>query len=217
MNIGKINKRHKPIAVGLLKTLPFVAAGILSMVFFYSQSGVLFVFERDSIILFIFFFLSITVFFAVSHQLPYSKKNIIEDLLATTLSNLGDSYRINVVQLISHPADAFDSYFKMKYSLGYKDPLKYKDKIKLEAPGVSHAWKKREVKYLPKDQLCEDIDQEVKHLWSAPILNRRGLPLAIINIDNILDDTLSQVQINHNLKALDELTELVGYYWRLPL
>ncbi|MEA3333450.1 MAG: hypothetical protein U9Q58_07630 [Pseudomonadota bacterium] len=173
--MGMQNYRRKPIGEGLLRIVPFTAAGILTMVFYYSQNNISYTFERDSIILFIFTLLCITVYFAVSHQLPYSKKNIIEDLLATTLSNLGKSYRINIVQLISHPTDAFDSYFKIKYSLGYEDHLKYKEKITFEAPGVSHAWKKRKVKYLSGKSLCKKIDHEVKHLWSSPILNNRGV------------------------------------------
>ena len=211
-----IGRRGKPAAIGLLRTAPFIAAGILSMVLFYSQATQNFDWQGDTVILLIFVFLCWTVFFAVSQQLPYSKKNIIDDLLVSALFYLGSKYRINIMELKTSEHNAFDSFFKISYGHGYNDPYKYKEKITMDMPGASQAYKDREVKYLSRSELRVDIDQEIKHLWSAPIKNRRGDSVAVINVDNIADDDLPNDIIEANKKSIEQLADLISFYWGIP-
>ena len=212
----RIGRRGRPAAIGLLRTAPFIAAGILSMVLFYSQATQTFEWGRDSMILLIFGFLCWTVFFSVSQQLPYSKKNIIDDLLVSALFYLGPKYRINIMELKTSEHNAFDSFFKITYGHGYNDPSKYKEKITMDMPGASQSYKDREVNYLSHSGLRTDIDPEVKHLWSAPIKNRRGDSVAVINVDNIADDDLPDDIISANKKSIEQLADLISFYWGIP-
>ena len=134
----KIARRGKPLAIGLLRTAPFIAAGVLSMVFFYSSNSQTFDWERDSIIFLIFSLLCTTVFFAVSQQLPYSKKNIIDDLLISSLYHLGAKFGINIMELNSSEHNAFDSFFKITYGHGYKDPSTEHAKTTAHLPDISY-------------------------------------------------------------------------------
>ena len=155
----------------------------------------------------------ISVFFSVSHQLPYSKKNIIEDLLEATLFQLGPKYRINIMELVATDGHA---YFKITYGRGYRDTSKYKKKITMRIPGASDAWEHGGPIYLPQKDLRSDIDHDVKHLWSTSIKGRRGQSVAVLNIDNIVDDEIRQEDIGHLKTASLQLTELIGYYWEIP-
>lgn len=200
----------------MLRTAPFVAAGVLSMVLFYSETGHTFDWEQDSMLIMIFLMLCWTVFYAVSQQLPYSKKNIIDDLLVSSLFQLGPRYRINIMELRSPERIIFDAYFEITYGHGYNDPAKYKEQITFDVPGASQAYKDRTVIYLDQSQLNSEIDSDVKHLWSAAIKNRRGESVAVLNLDNIADDTLSTEIIKHNKKSIEQLADLIRFYWELP-
>jgi len=206
-------RRNKPFWMGMLKTSPFIMAGILSLVLFYSQTGIVPEWERDLMIAVIFFFLSATVYFTVSQQLPYSKKNIIEDLLDSTLYQLGNNYRVNIMKLVASEGHA---YFKIEHGRGYRDTSKYKKQINMATPGASEAWESGGPIYHTKEGLRTDIDNDVKHLWSVAIKGRRGQPVAILNIDNIVDDEIPDEIKTHISNSSLQLSELIGYYWEIP-
>jgi hypothetical protein len=161
----------------------------------------------------IFFLLCVTVYFSVSQQLPYSKKNIIEDLLDSTLYQLGQKYRINIMELVT---DECHAYFKISYGRGYRDTSKYKKRIHMGVPGASDAWKTGESIYLPQAKLSTDVDGEVKHLWSVAIKGRRGQTVAVLNIDNTVDDQIDNETKIHISASSLQLSELIGYYWEIP-
>lgn len=206
-------RRRKPFWVGMLRTTPFIMAGILSLVLFYVQSGIAFDWNRDSMIGLIFLLLCITVYFTVSQQLPYSKKNIIEDLLDSTLYQLGQKYRINIMELVT---DERHAYFKISYGRGYRDTSKYKKQIYMGIPGASEAWENGGPIYHPQSELRIDVDNDVKHLWSVAIKCRRGQAVAILNIDNTIDDQIDDDTKAHISNSSLQLSELIGYYWEIP-
>ncbi len=217
MGKWQVNRRQKSIGRGLLRTTPFIAAGVLSLVLFYSQTNQTFDWEWDGMIVLVFLFLCWTVFFTVSQRLPYSKKNIIDDLLISSLYHLGPKeHRINIMELRTSVHNAFESFFEITFGHGYNDPSKYKGKITMDIPGASQAYKDRIVVYLPQARLRSDLDPEVKHLWSAPIKNRRGDSVAVMNIDNIEDDTLPQETIDHTSTAIEQVAVIISYYWEIP-
>ena len=169
MRFRRLPKRRRPLAAGLLRTAPFIAAGVLSLILFYSQENQTLVWDQVAPVVLIFAFLSWTVFYSVSQQLPYTKKNIIDDLLISSLFHLGPTYRINIMELRTSEHNAFDSFFEITYGHGYNDPAIYKEKITMRVPGASQAYETREVIYIFGSQLRSDLDPDIKHLWSAPI------------------------------------------------
>ena len=211
--ISIVGRRRKPFWIGMLRTTPFIMAGILSLVLFYAQAGVKFDWDRDSMVALIFFLLCVTVYFTVSQQLPYSKKNIIEDLLDATLYQLGPKYRVNIMELIT---DERHAYFRITYGRGYKDTSKYKKQIYMGIPGASEAWENGGPIYHPQSELRPDIDSDVKHLWSVAIKGRRGQAVAILNIDNTVDEEIDKDTKRHILSSSLQLSELIGYYWEIP-
>jgi hypothetical protein len=48
------------------------------------------------------------------------------------------------------------------------------------------------------------------------IKGRRGEPVAILNIDNIIDDEINEELKNHISTSSLQLTELIGFYWEIP-
>ena len=215
MNLNFATKRRKSFWRGLVRTAPFIAAGILSLVLFYWQleGEPKSIWDRGLSIGLIFFFLCVTVFFAVSQQLPYSKKNIIEDLLDATLYQLGGNYRINIMILVTGESHA---HFKIEHARGYRDISQYKKKVDMDTPGVSTAWKSDETIYLSYDQLCVNIDKELKQLWSVAIKGRRGQSVAVLNIDDIINENASEDTQKHISVASQQLAQLIGYYWEIP-
>lgn len=211
----QIPKRRKPLAVGLLRTTPFLAAGILSLLLFYSQAGYSWDWNREPLVIFIFSLLCWTVFFTVSQQLPYSKKNVIDDILLSAHYQLGNGFRTNIMELGHSDDDPFKSYFKMTFGHGYADPGKYKEKISLEHPGAPQAWKEKKLIYLDQASLDSGIDPDVKHLWSFPILDRRGDSIAVINID-YTSEALDDVYKNRISNSIKQLSDLIAYYWEIP-
>jgi len=207
------DRRRRPFWIGMLRTGPFIMAGILSLVLFYFQAGLTLNWNRDPMIGLIFCLLCATVYFTVSQQLPYSKKNIIEDLLDASLYQLGDKYRINIMELVAGEGHA---YFKITYGRGYRDTSKYKKQINMAIPGASEAWDKGGPIYHVQSELLSEIDNDVKHLWSVGIKGRRGQSVAILNIDNIIDDEVSDETKTHISNASLQLAELIGYYWEIP-
>ncbi len=206
-------RRRKPFWIGMLRTTPFIMAGILSLVLFYAQSGVSFDWNRDLMVGLIFFLLCVTVYFTVSQQLPYSKKNIIEDLLEATLYQLGQNYRINIMELVTEERYA---YFRISYGRGYRDTSKYKKQIYMGIPGASEAWEKGGPIYRQRSELRTDVDNDVKHLWSVAIKGRRGQAVAVLNIDNTIDEQIDENTKEHILNSSLRLSELIGYYWEIP-
>lgn len=211
----KIPRKKKPLAMGLLRTTPFFAAGILSLMLFYSQSGFSWDWNREPLVIFIFLLLSWTVFYAVSQQLPYSKKNIIDDLALSAFYQLGAGYRVNIMELGHSDDDPFKSYFKMSYGHGYADPSRYKEKITLEHKGAPQAWKTKDLIYLDSTELDPTIDAAVKHLWSYPVLDRRGESIAVVNID-CSNDAISDDEKNKLCNSIKQLSDLIAYYWEIP-
>ena len=112
-------------------------------------------------------------------------------------------------------ADAFESYFKIVHGHGYNDPSKYREQITMEIPGASTAWRTREVGYLPQAQLRTDLDPDIKHLWSSAIKDRSGKPVAILNIDNIADDKISNNIIEDHKTSINQLCDIISVYWEL--
>ena len=209
-------KRGKSLLMGLIRTTPFVAAGALSLLLFYQQANWQFNTIRDASLLIIFALLCWTVFFAVSQQLPYSKKNIIDDLLLSSFFMLGIKYRINIMELRSSKENAFESYFAITYSHGYTDPSIFKEKIKMSVPGASNAYEDGKTKYITKPELRSEIDPDVKHIWSAPIKDKRGHTVAVINIDNIVDENINEDEVKLTSKSAEQLADIIGYYWEIP-
>lgn len=209
----KSHRRQRPFWKGFYRTVPFISAGVLSFFLFYSQAGVAPDWNRDAMLALIFFLLCVTVFHAVSQQLPYSKKNIIEDLLDATLYQLGENYRINIMEFVPTEDHA---YFKITHGRGYKDTSKYNKRITMNIPGASEAWEHGGPVYHPKSELRADIDQDVKHLWSIGIKGRRGHSVAVLNIDNIGDDQITDEVKTHISESSLQLADLIGYYWEIP-
>ena len=211
----KIPKRRKPLALGLLRTTPFVMAGLLSLTLFYSQMGFSWDWKREPVVMLIFFLVSWTVFYTVSQQLPYSKKNIIDDLLLSSFYQLGANFRINIMEIGHSDDNPFKSYFKMSFGHGYADPSKYKEKITLDHPGAPQAWKEKKLVFMEGAQLDPAIDPDVKQLWSFPILDRRGEPVAVINIDHTVEQIDDETK-NRIRKSITQISDLVAYYWEIP-
>lgn len=207
------SRRHKPFWIGLVRTVPFMSAGILSFILFYSQDTVTPDWDRDAILVLIFAFLSATVFITVSQQLPYSKKNIIDDLLDATRYQLGKHYRINLMILITGNGSA---YFKITHGSGYEDKSKYKKQLDMGIPGASEAWGNVGPFYHPKTELRESVDPEVKHLWSVGVKGRQGKIVAVLNVDNIKDDKILDNTINHIKDSSIQLADIIAYYWEIP-
>lgn len=211
----KIPRKRKPLAIGLLRTTPFFAAGVLSLMLFYSQMGFSWSWNREPLVIFIFLLLSWTVFYSVSQQLPYSKKNIIDDLALSAFYQLGTGFRINIMELGHSDDNPFKSYFTMTYGHGYADPSKYKEKISLGHKGAPQAWDAKGLIYLDGSALDTNIDSAVKHLWSYPILDRRGEPIAVINIDYSIE-TIDADTKNKLDESIRQLADLIAYYWEIP-
>lgn len=213
----RVGRKQKSIGIGLLKTIPFIAAGILALILFYSQDNHMFDRERELIILIIFFFLSLTVFFAVSRQLPYSTRDVIDDLLVATLYQLGGEYRINIMKLVK--VGFYEGYFKMVFAHGYRNPRRYRRKITMHIRGASSAYNDKDgnVFYLPYNRLDHDIDPEIKHLWSVAIKDRHTNSVAVLNIDNTIDHHLSQDIIQKNMGGIKDLAELIETYWEIDI
>lgn len=211
----RIPKRNRPLAIGLLRTTPFVLSGVISLMLFYSQSELHWNWNRDPVILFVFGLICWTVFFAVSHQLPYSKKNIIDDILLSAFYQIGTGFRINIMELGHLDENPFKCYFNMTFGHGYADPSKYKEKISVEDMGAPEAWKTKGLIYHDSSNLNPEIDAAVKHLWSHPILNRTGEPVAVINIDCAIEDIDEELK-NKLCNSIKQIADLISYYWELP-
>lgn len=213
----KITKKRKSVAQGLVRTTPFILSGILALVLFHAQQGQTFDWDRELAIGLIFIGLCATVYFAVSHQLLYTKKTIIDDILRAAKFQLGGHYRINIMELIT-AENAFKSYFKMNFEHGYNDPAKFKQKITMHVDGVSTAYNDAggSVVYLPTAKLNHAIDPEIKHLWSVAIKDRHRNSLAVLNIDNTVDEDITEDIIAHNKAAIKGLAALIASYWEMP-
>ena len=108
------------------------------------------------------------------------------------------------------------AYFKITYGRGYRDTSKYKKQINMAIPGASEAWGNGGPIYHSRDELRTDIDNDVKHLWSVGIKGRKGQYVAVLNIDNIVDDDIPEDIKQHITNSSLQLAELIGYYWEIP-
>lgn len=212
----EIAKATQATCCGNSENSPFYCGRIslTSLILFSGRSNFSLGARRSLALIFV--FLSWSVFYSVSQQLPYSKKNIIDDLLISSLFHFGPTYRINIMEFRTSQHNAFDSFFEITYGHGYNDPAIYKEKITMRVPGASQAYETREVIYLFGSQLRSDLDPDIKHLWSAPIKSRRGDSVAVLNIDNISADNLDMKVIDRNKKTIEHLSSLIGFYWEIP-
>lgn len=82
-------------------------------------------------------------------------------------------------------------------------------KISMAIPSASEAWDREGLIYHPHDELHTEIDADIKHLLSVAIKGHIGEPVAILNIDNIIDDEINEELKNHISTSSLQLTELI--------
>jgi hypothetical protein len=114
------------------------------------------------------------MFIAVLHRLPYSKKNIIDDLLLAAITQLSGKYRINIMELRSSGHNAFESYFSMTYGHGYNNPIRYKRKVTMDVKGAPDSNKdvQDSVHYFTGDLLSNDTYPDTRTCPVTPPLNQ---------------------------------------------
>lgn len=221
LDLVRSRPRRRAIGLGLLRTAPFIAAGVLALLLHYSgQKSFEFNWDRETVIFFVFLLLCWTVYFAVSYQLPYTKDDIINDLMAAAGRAYGVGYRVNMMRLVSHE-EVFKSYFRITHSFNVQDPSIYRQEIKQDVPGAGEALKENKTVYVTGSRLRSDIDSYPKHLWSTPVRGRSrgrsGQVLAVLNVDTDCADSMSEAQIEDMKTSIEKISRLIEEYFEVPV
>lgn len=216
LDVIRSRPRRRAIGIGLLRTTPFIAAGVLSLILHYSaQETFQFRWDREPMIFFVFILLCWTVFYAVSHRLPFTTDDIIEDLLVAAGRAYGGGYRLNIMCLISLDP-AFNSYFKITHSFNIADISVYRQNIKEDIPGAGQAYKYNRTTYITGQDLRSDLDPYPKHIWSTPIRHLTGksvgLPIAVLNVDCNHADSKTDAEIQSTKTSIEKLARLIEDY-----
>lgn len=221
LDLVKCRPRSRAIGSSLLRTTPFIAAGVFALILYYlAQTPFAFHWERDPFLFLVFFLLCWTVFYAVSHQLPYTKDTVINDLLSASGRAFGEGYRVNLMRLVPH-GDPFKSYFQITHSFKIEDPSIYHQEIKQDIPGAGEAFRDNKTIYVTGKRLRSDIDPYPKHLWSTPVLGRgrgqSGQPIAVLNVDCGCRNSLSDSKIESTKTSIEKIARLIEEYIELPV
>lgn len=199
--------RKRAVRQGILRTIPFAAAAILSLLLFYAgvNEGDL---TRELLIFLIFGLLCVTVFFGMLSKIPYRVDDVIHDILRSAGYTLGGPYRVNIMVL---EGEKEHQYFSITHSFRMSDPSGFRQKLRGNIEGAGTAYFENTVVYITGDKIDHKIDPYPEHIWSAPI---NGSVRAVLNIDcNV--KVLKAAQVAEVKGNIGFIARLVEGYWEL--